>query len=740
MPALSPDYGAGLSLPTQDQILAVMNECNCSEQKAIKALKLYNNDIERAKHHQRLWGKYLRTNSSRPSRAHTPARVSSRAVTPKIEAPRQRQERNADVVTLHDESDSSPEVEEVRSRPNIASTVLEDLRTQLASSIMEPNHAFQASGSSLQVPGVENPPPEQLNTLRQNRNERKSDVNAPNGTRNLASNLPTEHTNSGYPGNSESLQEWNFILQPLGRPAARAPVSEAHSSFSLTYLAQNIQHGANLKNIQSYLNDYDSNFIKKAINGEVQGYPAIFYIVARNDEAMLRAWVSYGGDVRAVHKASKTPLLAFAIAHGETIQGDMTLVVATLLGLGATSEVIPAEFYTPYYKDLPIDGPMRVDAINERTVWCTTAARKTLARTLNLSQRYYLWRAAKLKRATIRPRQVALHKKAEAILEIPYFLIGQTTASDRLLRKLLNHIMIPSARPLVMAFAGPSGHGKTELARRLGHLLSLDLEVVDCTIVKNEHDLFGARHPYKEAEKGTPLNNFLKDHEDKRCIVFLDEFEKTTTDIHQALLLPFDNGEYQDRRDRSKVNCSKTIWILATNALDEKIKTFCDRNEDIIRGEETTKEMLARQLSRELKKGFLDKFGAPITGRISDFIPFLEFSPGEQAVVAHKFLRELSHKVQEPTNLSEGPNERLLGDVRLHVKHDALVCMTLAEGEYLRDLGARSLSGAVKLIEDMLVDVYLKQRDEIVEGGKILDVVVDVHAGEISVAPLSSTL
>lgn len=115
----------------------------------------------------------------------------------------------------------------------------------------------------------------------------------------------------------------------------------------------------------------------------------------------------------------------------------------------------------------------------------------------------------------------------------------------------------------------------------------------------------------------------------------------------------------------------------------------------------------------------------------------MEFSPGEQAVVAHKFLRELSHRVLQPINLSEGPNERLLGNVRLRVKHDALVCMTLAEREYLRELGARSLSTAVDSIKDTLAEVYLEQIDEIVEGGKVLDVVVDAHAGEISVTPVS---
>jgi ATP-dependent Clp protease ATP-binding subunit ClpA len=161
---------------------------------------------------------------------------------------------------------------------------------------------------------------------------------------------------------------------------------------------------------------------------------------------------------------------------------------------------------------------------------------------MTLSHRYYLEKAATLRKPTPREIDLAQRRNAEGLLGIPYFLIGQSLASHLLLRKLLSHILSPSKRPLVMVFAGPSGHGKTELARRLGHLLSLELEVVDCTAVSREIELFGPREPYSGAEKGSPLNNFLAKHSGQRCIVFLDEFEKTTTDIHKTLLLPFDNG------------------------------------------------------------------------------------------------------------------------------------------------------------------------------------------------------
>lgn len=170
---------------------------------------------------------------------------------------------------------------------------------------------------------------------------------------------------------------------------------------------------------------------------------------------------------------------------------------------------------------------------------------------------------------------------------------------------------MPSKSPLVLMFAGPSGHGKTELARKLGDLLSLEMVNVDCTSKSDEREMFGPRSPYIGSEKGSPLNNFLARKAGTRCIVFLDEFEKTTSAVHQTLLLPFQSGEYEDRRSKETIDCSKVIWILATNAFDRTIQGFCEGHEDVLfeaeKGDEATK--LVKGLSRTLKRECKAKFG-----------------------------------------------------------------------------------------------------------------------------------
>lgn len=109
------------------------------------------------------------------------------------------------------------------------------------------------------------------------------------------------------------------------------------------------------------------------------------------------------------------------------------------------------------------------------------------------------------------------------------------------------------------------------------------------------------------------------------------------------------------------------------------------------------------------------------------------FSPPEQAVIAHKYLLELGRDVRRPVNLSAGPDERLIGNVRLQIRRDASLCTQLARDGYHPDLGARSLITAVDSVRDMLVNAYLEVDEKIREADELVDFVVYVRNGSIHV-------
>ncbi|KAI0547615.1 P-loop containing nucleoside triphosphate hydrolase protein [Xylaria curta] len=512
---------------------------------------------------------------------------------------------------------------------------------------------------------------------------------------------------------------------PLPRISCLRALIPGHSDeINLEEIICAVQRGSYFGTIENYLAYYhslDDESLREGIKADVKGYPSIFYIVETDNTDLVRCWIKYGGDPNATCGPERFPLLAFAILHSRNTRTNQkrTTMIELLLTLGASPHVIPQAFYTPYNTRLPASGSVieeSTDIVDERQKWCVPRLERELVSALNLTQRYRLSQAIKAESISRRVRTVLSRNRAERVLGLPYTIVGQYHAVKALRRRLTVQLALPSNKPLVFMFAGPSGHGKTEIARSLGELISTGIKTIDCTTFREEMELFGPRPPFRDYELGSPLNNFLAINSGRCSIVFMDEFEKTTKDIHNTLLIPFDQGEYLDRRDSTKIDCTRTIWILATNKFDDYILKFSELHQrQLFESQNEQKETkLLDQLNVELKKMCTSHFGAPLSGRVSEIIPFLPFTPEEQAVISHKGLMSLEETLRRPVVISpNGENDNLVGNVRLDVVDDSELCSAIAQESYTPQLGARCILNAVtNTISTPLVSQYYLEVDE----------------------------
>jgi hypothetical protein len=242
-------------------------------------------------------------------------------------------------------------------------------------------------------------------------------------------------------------------------PEEEFVVEEGRSKpFSVRRLISALQHGLPRTGVQQYLSFFSATTIRDRIHEYVLGYPAIFYVAAANDPALIRVWVEAGGHVNATEPFRRIPLLAFTILMSFTSGIDTTAMVVELLSLGADVSNIPRLFFSPYIDDpvdkLPLSSRGCIPSRDPKISWCAEWIEPLFAKKVNLTQRYFLEKSTKGQGPTDRQLQVARAHGAMALLGVSSFLIGQTTAARSVTQKLLAHMALPRTKPLVMVFAG----------------------------------------------------------------------------------------------------------------------------------------------------------------------------------------------------------------------------------------------------------------------------------------------
>ena len=476
----------------------------------------------------------------------------------------------------------------------------------------------------------------------------------------------------------------------------------SYHDFSLRNMAWAIQNGTDLATLQRYLDNFTPAKIAEELNGSVTVapggpiYPILYFAAERNSPGLVRLLCNAGAqpsqDMSPLGLDVKLPLLAFAVLNAELPVLDTTNTVISLLAMGANPSQIPRDMWEQYLELPAKDVPEQTKAKGLSDLWCVAELREALCRNLNLMQRYALWKADNTNPQPPVSREIAKVHSITPVFEIIYHLIGQRTAAQETVHCIMDHVIFGDTVPLVLLFAGPSGHGKTELARKMGNLLTLKIHTVDFAEMKHETDMFGPKKPYLGYDEGSPLNKFLWENGGEKCVVFLDELEKTSEEVRNAMLKLFETGFYKDRRDDKPIDCSRVIWILAANLGCNLIQRFWAQNlKD--RTEEDQKQVALTNFNRMLKDEIISDLGAPFTGSLTRIIPFMPFNTGEQAVATFKFMRDLWNNVRKPINIESKQFPR---HIFIHYNDDGAIAAHLAKHNYDTETGARPLERAVK--------------------------------------------
>jgi ATP-dependent Clp protease ATP-binding subunit ClpC len=301
-------------------------------------------------------------------------------------------------------------------------------------------------------------------------------------------------------------------------------------------------------------------------------------------------------------------------------------------------------------------------------------------------------------------------------------IVGQDEAIDTIskaIRRARAGLKDPR-RPIGnFIFLGPTGVGKTELARTLAEfmfgsedtLIRIDMsEFMEKFAVSR---LVGAPPGYVGYEEGGQLTEAVR-RKSYSCIL-LDEIEKAHPDVFNLLLQIFDDGHLTDAKGR-KVDFRNSVIIMTSNIGAELIRKGTNigftSHSDEAKTREQTYERMKENLLNELKKAFRPEF----LNRIDGVVVFHSLSKEQIRLIVDLMLASVSKQLAEK-------------EVKLSVTDAAKDF--LGEKGYDEVFGARPLRRVIQsMIEDRLSEDLLRGKFRAGD-----TVVVDLEGDEIVVRP-----
>ncbi|PPK62457.1 ATP-dependent Clp protease ATP-binding subunit ClpA [Malaciobacter marinus] len=226
-------------------------------------------------------------------------------------------------------------------------------------------------------------------------------------------------------------------------------------------------------------------------------------------------------------------------------------------------------------------------------------------------------------------------------------------------------------------FTGPTGVGKTEVARELSNQLGIHFERFDMSEYMEAHTisrLIGAPAGYVGFENGGLLTEAIRKH--PHCVLLLDEIEKAHPDLMSVLLQVMDNAELTDNNG-NKADFQNVILIMTSNLGSSEANVMGFAKDDKLNEDKA-----------------INKFFAPeFRNRLDSTITFEALSLDIVAKIAGKFIEDLEAKLVEKK-------------VKITISTKAK--KELAVLGYDKTMGARPLNRVIsEKIKDKLTDEIL---------------------------------
>ena len=217
-------------------------------------------------------------------------------------------------------------------------------------------------------------------------------------------------------------------------------------------------------------------------------------------------------------------------------------------------------------------------------------------------------------------------------------------------------------------FSGPTGVGKTEVARQLASIMGIELKRFDMSEYMERHSvsrLIGAPPGYVGYDQGGLLTDAIDQH--PHCVLLLDEIEKAHPDLFNILLQVMDNGRLTDHHGKT-VDFRNVILIMTTNAGASDMARQGIGFGDVSK-EDAGDEAVKRMFSPEFRN------------RLDAIVPFAYLGTETVSRVVDKFILQL---------------ELQLAEQNVHIQFDGDARGWLGERGYDKLYGARPMARLIQ--------------------------------------------